>query len=158
MTDPLFTITIDTREQKSPSFRGIPVDTEVDTVKAFDYCIKGDSEFAVERKGLDDFVNSITVSKNWEREIRKIEKAKDLFYDGAPLHYVIEGSLSDLTKKYNYDRRKITPAFTLSRARDIAWDHGVYVWFAEDKRTCADWIFRLLRRRWHMLKKENKGK
>ena len=156
MTDPLFTITIDTREQKPCSFKHLNVATEVDTVDVFDFCVKGDKEWAVERKSMDDFVNSITVTKNWNRELRKIDKARERFYEGATLHYVIESSLPDLTKKYNYDRRKIHPNFTLSRVRDLSIDHGVFVWFADDKRNCADWIYRLLRHRWHMLKAEGK--
>ena len=156
MPDPLFTITIDTREQKPPSFRGIPVATEIDTVDVFDFCIKNDKEWAVERKGMGDLVNSITVSKNWDRERRKIDKARERFYEGASLHYVCECSLSDLVKKYDYSRRKISPNFTLSRVRELSIEHGVNVWLVDDKRTSADWIYRLLRHRNQMLQREAK--
>lgn len=157
MSKPPFTITIDTREQKPPSFRGLDVATEVATVDVFDFCISGDKGWALERKSLGDFVNSITVTQNWNRELRKIEKARERFYEGATINYIVESSLSDLVDKYDYGRRKISPNFTLKRVRELSIDYGVQIWFVGNKRTSAMWIYRLLRHRYHMLKAEGKS-
>ena len=155
-----FTITIDTREQQPPSFNWVKgwreeFDTEIDTVPVFDFCIKGDTEFAVERKSLNDFVQSITVTKNYERELRKIAKAREQFYEGAPIIYVVEASYTDLVKTYDYSRRKIHPNFVLSRSRSLVYHHGVHVDYVDGKRQCADRIAGYLRDRFRdMIKGE----
>ena len=113
--------------------------------------IDGDDELALERKSLDDLVNSLTTKDGLRRELAKIAKAKDKFYEGAGIHYVIESSLRDVTEKYNWKRRKVHPNFALANIRDLSTMHNANMWFVEDSRGCADWIYWLLRGRQKML-------
>lgn len=90
---PIIPILIDTREQRPLCFDGLDCIVERDTVPIFDYALKGDeNNFAVERKSVDDLVNSITTTEGQRLERNKIKKAQF-----SPIIYVIEGRLMDLT-------------------------------------------------------------
>lgn len=67
-----FTIIIDSREQKPYKNFSHPV--EVGAIENGDYSIKGfESEFAVERKSLEDFVGSVTSGRErFEREVENL--------------------------------------------------------------------------------------
>jgi len=77
----LYTILIDSREQNPYNFKGEI--TKVTTIKTGDYSIEviGQSlqtEIAIERKSLNDFVGSITSGR--ERFEKEIVRAKELKY------------------------------------------------------------------------------
>lgn len=88
MTTPLYTIVVDTREQRPYDFadpsvkKGLP---------AGDYSIEElETRIAVERKSLNDFVN--TVIHNKDRFFRELEKLQT--YDFACI--VVEASLKQI--------------------------------------------------------------
>ena len=62
----------------------------------FDYALVGDEHnFAVERKALGDFVNSITTSEGQRHEQAKIRKARESF-GNLPIIYAVECGIHDL--------------------------------------------------------------
>ena len=94
---PVIPIVIDTREQDPLSFAELACTVERGTVKVFDYAVRGDDGWAVERKSLPDFVGSITGKKEiQDGEYAKIRKARKVFDAGTPLVYVVETSITGL--------------------------------------------------------------
>lgn len=92
----VFTVLVDSREQKPWAFQGYPVATETVTMKTGDYAFAEvcdhDADldtyyprFAVERKSGQDFIDSITTRReNFQAEVKR---AGDWAH---PLHVVIE--------------------------------------------------------------------
>lgn len=151
MSESLFTIRVDTREQDALSFREFPVDEVVGTVKVFDYCIEGDTEFAVERKSLADFIGSLSSKRSWQRELNKIRKARDLGF--RTIQYVVESSFEDLQNEETYKfSSKVRPGFIMKRWRELTFREAVNVTFATNKQESARAVFLLLKSRQEEIK------
>lgn len=141
-------ILIDTREQRPLEF-GLDVQTTVGSIGTFDYAVAGDEySFAIERKSLDDFVSSLAIKKNWERELYKIHRAKIAGFN--PIIYVIEAAYEDICQ-YPYDEifsaRRVHKDFIYHRWRELVYDHKVHVIFAGDRAGAAHAIYLLLKSR-----------
>lgn len=99
---------IDTRELKSysPYFDKLGHSYTIETLRTGDYGIHNYPSFAIERKSLDDFNQSITRSrKRFEREL---ERAKELEFFAV----LIEASIYDIqNRKY---KSRIHPNSILS--------------------------------------------
>ena len=105
-------IVIDTREQTPWYFP--PEEARVSRAKldAGDYALKGDNNFAIERKSLPDFVSTIT-GKNWSRFKKELTRMINF-----PARIImVEANIEDV---YNFDLsgRKISSGFLMSR-----WEH-----------------------------------
>jgi len=93
---PTIPIVIDTREQQPLDFADLNCTTARGTVPVFDYALAGDeANFAVERKAVGDFVNSITTTEGQRHEQAKCRRARDV-WPNMPIVYVIEGGIYDL--------------------------------------------------------------
>lgn len=141
-------IRIDTREQAPLEFKE-GVEIARGTVPVFDYAIDGDEHhFAVERKSVQDFVSSVVLKENWERELRKIYKARANGIE--PIFYVIEGTFRDL-ETYNYKKYfksgRVHPGLIYKRWRTLAYAHRVHVVFAGSATGAASAVGLLLKSR-----------
>lgn len=94
----VITICQDSREQNGleRDFDGLDCTIETNvTVPVFDYCLRFDGEidlgFAIERKSLEDFVNSVTTTEGWRRELAKIGRC-----GFSPVIYVVECDFEDI--------------------------------------------------------------
>ena len=95
-THPTIPIVIDTREQVPLDFSGLDCTVEVGTCKVFDYRLRDDDGWAIERKGLGDLVNSITTTGGQRLEQAKIRRARETFDAATPIVYVVEASITGL--------------------------------------------------------------
>ena len=141
-------ISIDTREQLPLSFDS-NVEVKSASLPTFDYALENDeSHFAIERKGLDDFISSIAIKKNWENELRKIQRAKNAGFH--QIYYVIEATFEDLSA-YPYDdiflSKRVHKDFILHRWRELEYEHGVHIIFANHRWGAANAISLLLKSR-----------
>lgn len=147
-------IRIDTREQRQLEFGLTDVTTVRDTVPVFDYALDGDhTRFAIERKSLQDFVQSVVMQDAFGRELRKIDKACKLGF--ARLYYVVEADYLDVQKypfKKTFKSGKVTPGFVYRRWRELSHVFGVHVIWAGDSGGAAHAIHQLLRAREEELK------
>lgn len=145
------TIRIDTREKTPWSFPP-GVKTTVGTVHQGDYAVDGDNTFAIERKSLQDFRN--TVVREWERFRRELRRM-DLC--GFPTKAIIvEGDFADYCFTQNRDGVAepacgVDPAFTpqlaaLRVAELLVW-HRCAVLFARDEGMAAALAFQILLQR-----------
>jgi len=93
----IISIIQDSREQTPLDFTGLDCTVTVGTVGVFDYALADDpSGWAVERKALGDFVNSITTTEGQRLEQAKIRKARKLWPEPLPVVYVVESRWFDL--------------------------------------------------------------
>lgn len=150
-------IIIDTREQRPWGFPAW-LKTKRGTLRTGDYALDGDLGFAIERKGLDDFLG--TVSTGWERFVREIERMGDW---GCRV-IVVEGSLEDCCWHWKegemiapaHNHPKLTPAFVISRVAELTF-MGVSVLFAGNSDIAAAVGYRLLKKRNEDLYGRDKG-
>ena len=149
-------IRVDTREKTSLVFDGAA--TVRGTIKTGDYSIEGDQDrFAVERKSLPDLIGSISIQKNWIRELKKIRRAHAA---GMPrVFYVVEANREDI-EHFNYSiftRGRIGPAFIYHQLSELEYTYDVHVIFSGDAIGAARDIYRLLKRRSEDLKAQKEG-
>lgn len=136
-----FGVVVDTREQKPFEFPStIPV--EVRKLDSGDYSVIGyESEIAIERKGEDDFVQSISWElSRFEAELERLEKFK---YAAV----VVESTLGRINT-HAYTAPTIDPKTIITRAALICV-RGVPVFWAGPHRPISmGWTLRLLKFWW----------
>lgn len=119
----MFEITIDQQEKRPWHFDPALVRTRIAHIKTGDYCVTGDSGFAVERKSLNDFVG--TISTGWDRFQREIYRAREA---GFHLPVIVEARFSDILFAVQidgtitpppHDHPRITPGFVLKRIGEM---------------------------------------
>ena len=145
-------IRIDTREQHPLNFDRCAVVR--DTVPTFDYAIEGDQlHFAVERKSLPDFIQSLAIQKNYVRELKKIRRART-FQKMLRIFYVVEANREDI-EHFDYSiftGGRVGPDFIFHQLSELEYFHDVHVIFSGDALGAARDIYRLLKRRSEDLK------
>lgn len=126
MSDAEFVIVIDTREQRPWRFsEGIA--TVRAALPAGDYSVQGlEDRIRIERKTLDDFVNSCTHER--ARFLREIVKLQGVEFRAI----VVEAALLDVAK-HAY-RSKAKPRSIVASAVAFHVDYGVPVLWAGDHR------------------------
>lgn len=131
-----FTIAVDTREQLEYSFSLPSIRKKLD---AGDYSIVGmEHLIAVERKTLDDFVN--TVVKQRERFHRELRLLTEL----ACACVVVEGNMRDiLDSRY---RAGAHPNAILGSVISIIVDFSVPVYFCSDRQVACRFVEEFLTR------------
>jgi ERCC4-type nuclease len=149
-------IRIDTREQQPLEFEHCA--TVRDTISTFDYAIEGDHRrFAIERKSLPDFIQSLAIQKNWIRELRKIRRAHAT---GMPrVYYVVEANREDI-EHFDYSRfatRRVGGKFIYHQLSELEYVFDVHVVFSGDALGAARDIHRLLKRRFEDLRQQEEG-
>lgn len=130
-----FTIVIDSREKRPYTFtEGIP--TIVAKLEAGDYSIAGQELcFAIERKSIDDFVNTVIHSKErFQSELRKLS-----LYNRAAI--VVESSWQDLLDGRYTSQAK--PDAVAALALAIWAGYGIPVMFAGDRPAARDMVERM---------------
>ena len=145
-------IRIDTREQQPLAFELCGVIGG--TISTFDYAIEGDhNDFAVERKSLPDLIQSLAMSRNFARELKKIRRARAIHHM-ARIFYVVEANREDI-EHYNFSvfkRGRVTPQFIYRQLSILEYERDVHVLFSGDALGAARDVHRLLKRRSEDLK------
>lgn len=140
-------IRVDTREQLPIDFHSDYVKTKRDTITVFDYALEGDQDnFSLERKSLADFVQAVSLSKSWLRELAKITKAKER---ELPIIYILECNFNDI-QTYDYSVFKsgaITSQFIYRRIAQLVYEYNTHVVFAGSREGASYAICLLLKRR-----------
>lgn len=154
--DPMI-IRVDTREQLPCDFDSSYILTTCGTIPVGDYSIEGDEDsFSVERKSLSDFVQAVSLSKNWIRELNKIAKMKERNLVCA---YILECSFDDI-KKFDYSifsSGAITSQFVYRRVAQLIYEYNCHVVFAGSREGGAYAVALLLKRRKESLRTNLKG-
>ena len=137
----------------------LPLDFHSDYVKAgrgpiktFDYALEGDQDsFAVERKGLADFIQSVVLKKSWNHELLKIERAQSWL---LPVIYILEFSFDDIGK-YDYAIFKsgnVTSQYVYRKIAIMTFDYNVHLIFAGSREAAAYAVCLILKRRLESLR------
>lgn len=108
----ILNIVIDTREQTPWAFPENKAICERGTLKTGDYALKGDDNFSIERKSMNDFIG--TISTGWERFQAEIERM--VYYPAAVV--IVEGSFTDILNR-EYDHPDIQPGFVFKRIAEL---------------------------------------
>ncbi len=132
-------IIVDTREQQPFSFPEDQFITEFAKLDQGDYSIKGfESIIAIERKSLEDFANSVMLTRFWN-ELGRLRG-----YQRAAV--VVEATRADiLAQKY---RSAIKPESLLGAEIAIFADFGVSVVWASTRPLAVDFTRRFFLRFW----------
>lgn len=138
-------IIIDTRESQAWAFPDYLVTAKRGTLPTADYALAGDSQFAIERKSVNDFVG--TVSTGWARFCNELDR---MILAHFPARIVIvEGTLSEILEG-KYDHPRIPPQFVFSRIATLALQ-GVTVLFADNPISAAGLAYKILEKRQEQL-------
>lgn len=131
---------IDTREQKPYTFdRYKDQFARVESRKllAGDYSLLTyETKLAVERKSLEDLVNTVIHGRErFREELRKLT-----FYDHASL--VIEATAAQVNSPYSFS--KANPASVIGSLQAFSVLYGVHVHFAGNRENAENWVAGLL--------------
>lgn len=145
-------IRCDTREQNPLVFE--PARVVRGTIATFDYAIDGDHDhFAVERKSLPDLIQSLAMSRNFARELKKIRRARSVHHMSR-IFYVVEANREDI-EHFDFScfkRGRVTPQFIYRQLSLLEYEHDVHVIFSGDALGAARDVLRILKRRAEDLK------
>lgn len=129
-------IVIDSREQRPYDFGGDDFAIRK-ALPSGDYSLEGlEERFAIERKSLQDWVNTVVHGK--ERFAKELERLQS--YDYACV--VVEATLEDILSG-NY-RSKIAPDALLGKTCGIMVGYGIPVLFAGDRPHACAMVRKLL--------------
>lgn len=133
------TVVVDSREQIPWVFDPAVFDVVHKALPAADYSLAGAEErIAIERKTLEDFVNtSIRYRDRFGEELSKLES-----YEFAAV--IVEASLEDVLE-HRY-RAGVHPSAVVGVAVAITFDYGVPVLFCSSRQIACDYASRLLLR------------
>jgi ERCC4-type nuclease len=147
-------IRVDTREQHPLAFEHCGAIRC--TISTFDYAIEGDhNAFAVERKSLADLIQSLAMSRNFARELKKIRRARSIHHMSR-IFYVVEANREDIDH-YDYavfKRGRVTPQFIYRQLSILEYEHDVHIIFSGDALGAARDVHRILKRRAEDLKSQ----
>lgn len=151
------TITIDTREQSPWAFSDT-VETEVGTLKAGDYALKGDATFCVERKSLEDFLG--TISTGWDRFQRELYRMD--CYGVAHKIVVVEGDADSIyfkdadteIREPEHNHPRLEPSFVMMRVAELLVEFRTAVLFAGCAEFAAAQVERIFIERQKQLRNE----
>ncbi|MFH1682040.1 MAG: ERCC4 domain-containing protein [Candidatus Eisenbacteria bacterium] len=133
------TVVVDSRERAPYHFDPVVVATTKRALPAGDYSLCGcETEIAVERKSLEDFVSTVVYSR--DRFKRELERLR-----GYRLACVIvEGDLRDIVLgRY---RSRAHPNAILASALAIYVDYGIPVFFCSDREIASRFVLGMLLR------------
>jgi len=132
-------ITVDSREQVPWVFPPEFASVRRGTLRAGDYALHGDDNFAIERKSLDDFCG--TVSSGWDRFQRELDRMANF----PALVVIVEAGMDDVIwHRYNHER--VLPTFVMKRVAQLTM-MNVSVLFAGNADIAAGLCWKLLRER-----------
>ena len=140
------TIIIDTREQRPWAFPP-DVNVEIDTLRTGDYALKGDQNFAIERKSGEDFVG--TISTGWCRFVKELNRMDTAKF--AAKVVIVECDFETFCYRIHqgailppdHEHVRCTPQFLMKRIAQLSF-RGVSVIFAGHPGYAAAIALRLL--------------
>jgi ERCC4-type nuclease len=150
-------IIIDTREQTPWAFPP-DIQTEIGTLRTGDYALKGDANFAIERKSADDFVG--TISLGWHRfikEIMRMEKAgfvEKIVIVETDFETFCYRTMQGVILPPDHEHTRCTPQFLMKRIAELTM-RGVHVIFAGNAEYAAAIALRIFWERNEKLMKED---
>jgi len=131
------TIIVDTREQEAYSFPAARVETVRRALSAGDYSLDGyETSVAIERKTLEDYVNSVIHAR--ERFMREVETLAT--YDLACV--AVEATFDDVAS-HRY-RSRALPYAVVGATMAIIVSHGVPVFFCGGRQLARRFVEDLL--------------
>jgi hypothetical protein len=146
---PPLRITVDQQEKTPLPFPPELVELTTAHIKTFDYALTGDEEnFAVERKSAADFLSSLIIKENYDRELAKIWRAKAAHF--GIVMYVIEADFPYFLDERVYQQftsGKVTPGLLLRKWRHLTHNEGVVIHFAGTRDAAARSIMAILKQR-----------
>lgn len=132
-------VIVDTREQRPWHFAEGAARVIRGTLPTGDYALVDDYAFAIERKSLDDFVQSVV--HNYDRFTRELDRM-----DGWVAKVIIvEANMIDIIR-HNYTAPTVKPALILKRISQLTL-RGVSVMFAGNPDMAAGLAWRILYQR-----------
>jgi len=147
----------DTREQTPWALDPAFCDVQVATLKTGDYALVDDPRFAIERKGLDDFLG--TIATGWDRFCRELQRMEDAEFVAKVI--IVESDFRRVCFRYNsetgellgpnHNHPNLTPQFVAKRIAQLTM-RGVSVLFAGDRSVAAGLavtIFRERKEQWN---------
>jgi len=143
-------VIVDTREQEPYEWEFPAVQVECAKLDTGDYSVQGFEHLvAVERKDIDDYVNTIIRHRGrFGNEMRRMHAMREV---GGDCHIVVEASVRNVLM-HDY-KSAVAPNTVLSATAGIMWVYGVPVWFAGDRPGGARITLLLLERFWRMRKR-----
>lgn len=120
-------IIIDTREQRPWSFGLDEARVSRGKLDYGDYALQGDSDFAIERKSLDDYCGTVGVESNWRRFKRELDRAHHAGCAFLPI--IVEGNWEDFLFRIDelgrcvppvHSHPGFSPALAIRRHIDLA--------------------------------------
>jgi len=139
-------------EQKPLDFNSEYVKSGRGPIKTFDYALEGDQDnYAIERKSLSDFIQSVVLSDSWKHEKAKIERARAWL---LPLCYILEFTWDDIARYdfMQFHSGRVTSQMVYRRWAELTYDFGVSVTFAGSREGASYAICLILKRRKESLK------
>lgn len=131
-------VIIDTREQLPYTFPSTWPRPLVTALKTGDYSILGhESNFAIERKSLNDFTGCIFADR-FEREMIRLSEFKRAYL-------LIEANIANLKNPPHYHGN---PKALIGKVQSISIRHGVQVIFAGDRQTGQEYTQGLIKSYW----------
>ena len=170
------TIAADTNEQIERNIyegvevaQGCTVHYKPRKLWVFDFCVWGDWEetkgktvipnYAVEFKGGGDLISSLMNGENYGRELKKIDKAKQLWgNEGRGVIYVADVDMEGI-RAYDYTRFKrksVSYHSVMSKISEMRYRHGVQVVLCSNAVQAQYTVVRLLRARFKEVSFKNK--
>jgi ERCC4-type nuclease len=161
-------IAVDTREQRPIHYldgqeisQGVTLRYVQRSLYVFDYALdigltpsSGKlmmPDFAIERKGLGDLIGSLFNANNFQRELKKIAKARRIWGDsGLPIVYVVEGDYESIGA-YDYSRfvsGKVTAKSVVSKINEMRYRHNVHMILCRSNIQAEYCIVSLLKKHW----------
>lgn len=139
-------ITIDTREQTPWHFPPDWATVRRGTLKTGDYALTGDDGFALERKGLDDFIG--TISTGWPRFCRELNRmvdwpAKVIIVEGRMIDVVFWEDSDGSIVAPEHRHYLCAPSFVLKRIAELTM-RGVCVLLAETPELASAMAYKIL--------------
>lgn len=140
-------IVIDTREKRPWSFPEHLAYTRIGTLTTGDYALIDDNAFAIERKSLDDFLQ--TISTGWERFQREIGRMEGARFCAKVI--IVEGDFESVCFKSeqdtiippNHSHPRLSPQFVTKRIAELTL-MGVSVIFAGASEYASAIAYRIL--------------
>lgn len=133
-----FNIIIDTREKRPWAFPSHLAIVKRGTLPTGDYALENDMLFAIERKSMDDFINSIT--SKWSSFSNELDRMKSF----PARVIIIEGLFSEIIEhKYS---SPMSTGYILRRLAELTMDR-ISVLFADNPLSAAGLCYTILKER-----------
>lgn len=142
------TVVIDCKEKHPWAFPE-GVKTVVRDLRQGDYALEGDGTFSIERKSLDDFIQTVGTSHGWEKFQKEMQR---MYVVGTPHNVIIvEGDFASFCfhedangiVEPQHEHPNFTPQLACKRIADLTVYYRTSVLFACDAECAAGLAFQI---------------